>query len=111
MAAHYRIEKHAGQYHFVLKAGNNETILTSERYVSKQGANNGIQSCRTNSPIDGRYQRLQARDGSPYFVLRAANNEDIGSSETYSSAQARETGIASCKVNGPGAPVVDATGE
>ena len=111
MAAHYRLRKNGGQYHFVLKGGNNETILTSERYVSKQGANNGIQSCRTNSPNDARYQRLQARDGSPYFVLRAANNEDIGSSETYSSAQAREIGIASCKANGPGAPVVDATGE
>jgi uncharacterized protein YegP (UPF0339 family) len=111
MAAHYRLRKNAGQYHFVLKAGNNETILTSETYASKQGASSGIASCRVNSPIDARYQRLNARDGSPYFVLRANNNEPIGASETYSSTQARDQGIESCKVNGPTTQVVDETGE
>ena len=61
-----------GQYHFVLKAGNGETILTSERYTTKAAANNGIQSVKTNSSIDARYVRKNATDGKPMFNLKAA---------------------------------------
>lgn len=39
-----------GQYYFVLKAGNGEVIATSETYVSKSGAENGIESVRRNAP-------------------------------------------------------------
>jgi uncharacterized protein YegP (UPF0339 family) len=108
MAAHYLLQKHS-QYHFDLKAGNNETILSSETYASKAGAENGITSCRQNSSNDARYTRLTAKDGSPYFVLKAANGEVIGTSETYSSAAARDKGIDSCKASGPTAPTVDRT--
>ncbi len=98
-----------GQYYWNLKAANSEVILTSERYTTKAGAENGIASCRTNSPHDARYSRLTSNDNKPYFVLKAANHEVIGKSETYNSTQARENGIASCKTNGPTAPVVDLT--
>lgn len=98
-----------GQYHFVLKAGNGETILTGERYTTKAGANNGIQSVKTNSSIDARYVRKNATNGKPMFNLKAANGEIIGSSETYSSDAAREGGITSVKVNGPSAPIDDRT--
>lgn len=40
-----------GEFHFVLKARNGETILQSETYVSKQGAINGIASVKENAPI------------------------------------------------------------
>ena len=99
----------AAQFRFVLKAGNNESILTSERYASKAGALNGIQSVRTNSPNDARYERKNSVNGSPMFNLKAANGEVIGTSETYSSVAARETGIASVKANGPIAPIDDQT--
>lgn len=38
------------QYYFVLKAGNHEVIATSETYTTKQSAQNGIQSVKTNAP-------------------------------------------------------------
>lgn len=38
-----------GQYHFNLKAGNGETIATSESYKSKAAALNGIASVKTNA--------------------------------------------------------------
>jgi len=108
MAARYELKKSSDdQYYFNLVAANNETILTSERYTSKSSAEGGIESCRANFPIDSRYERRSAEDGQPYFVLRAANNEVIGRSETYSSAQAMENGIAACKRVGPDAPVSD----
>ena len=39
-----------GQYHFVLKAGNGETIAQSEMYSSKAAALNGIESVKKNAP-------------------------------------------------------------
>lgn len=97
----------SSQFRFVLKAGNGETILTSERYTSKAGAQNGIQSVRTNSPFDARYVRKNAIDGSAMFNLTATNGQVIGTSETYSSTSAREGGITSVKANGPSAPTDD----
>ena len=109
MAAKYELNRSGAQNYWRLEGGNNENILVSERYTSKASAETGIASCRTNSPLDQRYQRLTASNGQPYFVLRAANNEPIGASETYSSTAAMEVGIASCKRNGPTAPIVDNT--
>lgn len=39
-----------GEYMFNLKAGNGETIATSEGYTTKQGCKNGIQSVKDNAP-------------------------------------------------------------
>lgn len=90
-----------GQFLFNLHAANGEKILTSERYTTKAAAQNGIASVQANSPDDARYERLNDKAGKPRFNLRAANNKVIGVSESYSSTSARETGIASCKANGP----------
>lgn len=110
MAAKYVLKRSTdGHFMFNLKAANGEVILTSERYAGKSGALNGIESVRQNSPLDGRYDRRTATDGSPYFVLRAANNEIIGRSELYSSTQAMENGIAAVKRDGPRAEVEDQT--
>jgi uncharacterized protein YegP (UPF0339 family) len=38
-----------GQFHFVLKAGNGETIAQSEMYKSKAAALAGIESVRKNA--------------------------------------------------------------
>lgn len=98
-----------GQFMFNLKAGNGEIILTSEFYTAKSSALGGIESVRTNSPVDGRFDRKIATNGSPYFTLKAANGEIIGKSEMYSSTSAMENGIASVMRNAPEAQVVDTT--
>ncbi len=97
------------QFYFNLRAENNETILTSETYVSKEGARNGIESVKVNAPVDQRYVRKESRNRQPYFVLLAANHEPIGKSEMYSSTSAMENGIASVKRNAPSAEVIDRT--
>lgn len=111
MAAKFVIAKGSGgKYRFNLKAGNGEIILTSETYESKAGAQDGIASVKTNAPLDSRYERKTATNGEPYFVLKAANGQTIGRSETYSSTSAMEGGIESVKKNAPGAAVEDASG-
>jgi len=110
MAGTYVLVKTSdGQFLFNLKAENGERILTSERYVAKAGALTGIESVRVNAAHDARYDRRISRDRKPYFVLKAANDEVIGTSEEYSSAPAMEIGIRSVKTNAPKATVDDRT--
>jgi uncharacterized protein YegP (UPF0339 family) len=110
MAARYELKKSAdGQFRFNLVAANNRTILSSESYKGKAGAKGGIESCKANASNASRYDRRTSSSGQPYFVLIAANNEVIGRSETYSSNQAMEKGIAACKRVGPTAPISDLT--
>jgi len=98
-----------GQFRFVLKAGNAETILTSELYTTKSAAENGIASVRTNSPSDERYEKKTATNGKFYFNLKAGNHQVIGTSQMYASEQSRDKGIASVKTNGPTQTVKDHT--
>lgn len=110
MAAKFEIKETAnGQYMFNLVAANGETILTSEMYKAKAGVENGIRSVKENATKPERYKTLTARNGEPYFVLRAGNYRVIGHSETYSSTFAMQNGIDSVKMNAPWAEVVDLT--
>lgn len=108
MAGWYELSKASnGQYRFVLKAGNSETILSSEMYTTKASAEGGIASVQTNSPLDERYERKTAANGKPMFNLKAGNHQVIGTSQMYSSEKARDDGIESVKTNGPSKTVKD----
>lgn len=96
-----------GKIHFNLKASNGQVILTSEKYENRASAVKGIESVRKNSANDARFERKTAKDGSPYFTLKAANGEPIGKSEMYRSKSSMENGIASVAKNAPDAAVVD----
>jgi len=109
MSGSYQLKKSGDQFMFNLKATNGQVILTSERYNSKQAAQDGIESVRKNSADDKRFERLQAKDGSPYFNLTAGNGQTIGRSEMYKSVASRDAGIESVKKNGPDATVKDET--
>ncbi|MGH8382387.1 YegP family protein [Pseudomonas sp.] len=98
-----------GQYRFVLKAGNGETILTSELYKAKTSAESGIASVQANSGTDERYEKKEASNGKLHFNLKAANHQVIGSSQMYASAQSRDAGIASVKTNGSSKTIEDHT--
>ncbi|TVT80011.1 YegP family protein [Pseudomonas sp. H3(2019)] len=110
MSGWYELSKSiTGQFRFVLKAANAETILTSELYTTRSAADDGIASVQTNSPLDERYEKKSTKDGHPYFNLKAADHQIIGSSEAYSSDTALEKGIASVKANGPTKVIKDKT--
>jgi uncharacterized protein YegP (UPF0339 family) len=110
MAAKFELKKATnGQFFFHLKAANGEVILSSEQYVEKRSAENGIASVQKNAPHDERYERKQSSNGKPYFVLKATNGQVIGTSEMYNSTASRDNGIESVKKNAPGAPTADQT--
>jgi uncharacterized protein len=110
MAGKFELNKSKNdKYFFSLLASNGQKILGSEMYEEKASALNGIESVKKNAADDGRFERLVAKNGSPYFSLKAGNGQVIGSSEMYSSASSRDNGIASCKTNAPGAATDDKT--
>jgi uncharacterized protein YegP (UPF0339 family) len=93
------------EFQFVLKAGNGQVILASEGYTTKAGCENGIESVRKNSQTGERFDKLEAKNGKPYFNLKATNGQIIGTSEMYESVSARDNGIESVKKNAPDADV------
>ncbi|MCW5877182.1 MAG: YegP family protein [Anaerolineales bacterium] len=96
-----------GGFRFNLLAANSEPILRSEQYTTKSAAKRGIASVKANAGKDSNYERKVARNGEPFFNLRARNNKVIGTSETYSSNSAMENGIRAVKEAAPKAAVED----
>lgn len=110
MAAKFVLEKSGkGKFRFRLKAPNGQVILTSEIYASKASALNGIKSVRSNAGKDKNFELRTAKNGRPFFVLKAANKEALGQSEMYSDSRSVPKGIASVKANARAARLEDLT--
>jgi len=109
MPAKFELKKtRGGGYRWNLLAHNGEPILTSQQYKSKSGAKKGISSVQACSADDSLFERRRAKNGKPYFVLKARNGFAIGHSEQYNSSRAMENGIKSVCKNARGAATKDA---
>ena len=63
--------------HFVLVAPNGKVILTSETYKTLDSMKRGIRAVMKHSINSYNYNKLVAKDGSHYFVLKARNNKVV----------------------------------
>lgn len=99
----------AGEFRFRLKAGNGETILSSEGYSSKSSCTNGIESVRKNASNPDRYETKQTSSGKHRFNLKAGNGQVIGTSQNYASAASCDNGMKSVARSAAGASVDDQT--
>ena len=97
----------AGEYRFRLKAGNGETILSSEGYSARSGCANGIESVRKNAANPDRFEKSESANGNFRFNLKASNGQVIGTSQNYSSASGCDNDIKSVATNAPDAEVVE----
>jgi len=112
MAGKFTIYKtDSGKFRFNLKSGNGEIILVSELYNAKASAKNGIESVKKHAVDEKYFERKMSKKEQPYFVLKAANHQIIGTSEMYSTESGMENGIKSVGNNAPDAKVVDETVE
>ena len=96
-----------GEFQFNLKATNGQVILTSEGYTKKESCLNGIESVRKNGPVAERYEVKVAKNGKPFFNLKATNGQVIGASQMYASERTMKAGIASVMRNSADSPVVE----
>lgn len=105
---------------FQLKAGNGETILTSEVYASESACKGGIESVKKNAPAAAvedqtkegyaaekhpKFEVYADKKGEFRFRLKAKNGEIIGVSEGYTAKASCLNGVESVKKNAPGADV------
>ena len=108
MAGKFEIKKSTnGKFHFNLKAGNGQIILSSELYETRSACENGIESVKKNASDASRFEKRTSTKGDPFFVLKAGNGQEIGRSEMYSSDAACDNGIESVQKNAPDAEVED----
>jgi uncharacterized protein YegP (UPF0339 family) len=82
-----------GRFRFQFRAGDNEIVLSSEAYMTKDSCIKGIESVRHNSANRSRFDALDSPDRKMYFNLRAANGRVVGVSQMYGSMEARDKGI------------------
>ena len=97
----------AGEYRFRLKAGNGETILSSEGYKAKSSCDNGIASVKKNCLDEKCFEKIETAAGNFRFNLKSTNGQVIGSSQNYKSESGRDNGIKSVAKNAPDAKVVE----
>jgi uncharacterized protein YegP (UPF0339 family) len=109
---------------FDLKAGNGQTIATSEVYTTEAACRNGIASVRKNAPIAGVEDQtiegyatvshpkfeVYVDKGSEYrFRLKATNGQIIAVSEGYTAKASCLGGIESVQKNAAVAEIVEET--
>ncbi len=107
---------------FDLKAGNGQTILTSEVYTTEAACRKGIESVAKNAAIAGvenqtedgyavlthpKFEMYQDKAGEYRFRLKARNGEIIAVSEGYTAKAGCINGIESVQKNAPEAEIVE----
>ena len=117
----FAVKKVKSGLKFDLKAGNGETIATSEVYTSSAACLKGIASVRKNA-VEARLEDLTAPDGDKVtnpkfevymdkagefrFRLKAKNGKIIAVSEGYKSKVSCLGGIESVRRNAPDAKIL-----
>jgi uncharacterized protein YegP (UPF0339 family) len=97
----------AGESRFRLKAGNGETILSSEGYSSKSGCANGIESVKKNSASPDRFVKKETEGGKFRFNLTASNGHVIGTIHNNTTESGSDNGIKSVTNSAADAAVVE----
>ncbi len=114
------VKKTATGFKFDLKAGNGETIATSEVYATEDSCLNGVESVRKNAAIanledqtvdpvktavNPKFEVYTDKAGEFRFRLKARNGEIIAVSEGYKGKASCLNGIESVQKNAPDAKV------
>ena len=106
MAGKFVLKASGDQSMFSLHSSNGQIVLTSERYVSRAGAMNGIESVKKNAADDARYELTES---GTRFNLKSGNGQVIGSSQNYASESAAREGMQAVKRAAVDASVEDQT--
>ena len=107
MAGKFTISKGRNQkFYFNLKGLNGEIILASQGYAGRDGCRKGIESVRTNSRVQARFEIKSSKRGQSYFVLKAKNG-NVGQSQMYKTDRSCAKGMQSVRKNAPSAKLAE----
>lgn len=116
----FLIKKTSTGFKFDLKAGNGETIATSEVYSSEASCLKGVESVKNNArnanledlteePVKAatnpKFEMYTDKAGEYRFRLKARNGEIIATSEGYKAKSSCLNGIESVRKNAPEATI------
>jgi uncharacterized protein YegP (UPF0339 family) len=99
----------AEPFTFAFMDDDGKSILRSENYKAKSGANNGIASVKKNCVNDARYEMKESSNGKFYFNLKSSNGQIVATSAMFNSTADRETCIDGLKNQAADASVDDQT--
>lgn len=106
MSASFYLERNdQGKWHWRLSGDDAATLLVSELYESRQGAENGIVSVRSHAVDEKNFRPMAAKDGRYYFTLVAVNHETIGTSPLWGDVGERDRRVKETMRAAPVAPV------
>lgn len=95
------------QFYFHFKSSNGDIILASEAYTTKESCKNAVEAVKKYAIEDKFYDKKVTCNDKYMFNLKAASGEVIGSSQIYSSIEARQKDIDSLKRGVPAAIIHD----
>jgi len=96
MSKYLLSKSYNGQYWWVLKADNGQTLIKSEMYNYKLSCKTGIASSKS-SIEDKNFKKYGSTYNSYYFNQIADNGQVLGTSEMYTTSSNRDAGIESVK--------------
>ena len=88
--------------YFQFLSDDDQAILNSQGYADKDVRNNGVRSVITNASNAGSYERKASDDGKNFFILKAANGQEVARSVEFDDAAAMEAAIIVCIREIPG---------
>ena len=97
-----------GKFRFRLKATNGQIVLSSQGYSTKAAAIKGAESVKENSTDPTAFDATTTESGQFRFNIKAKNHQIIGTSQSYTTASARDNGIEAVGRAADGADIVDA---
>lgn len=107
MSTYYIDRDRLGQFRYLLVAANGEPVLRdSEGHSTKGACLVSIGSVKVNSALSSRYEK-RGNFGQHSFILKGANGETIGVSETYTTEWNRDRAIETVQRIAPTAAVID----
>ena len=86
--------------YFQFLSDTDQLVLNSQGYADKDGRNNGIRSVVANAGNADRYERGTV-EGGYYFIIKAANGQEIARSVTFENESDRDAAIATCIIEIP----------
>jgi uncharacterized protein YegP (UPF0339 family) len=87
----------AGSWYFHTIGERGEIILSSQAYVKRASAANGILAVEENGVDIEQYKVSQKSDGTWRFYLRAKNNQEIATSGSFDTEAAAKAGAAEAR--------------
>lgn len=107
MAAKFYITRTDQKHHFVLKAGNGQSILLSPLFEQVNECKQAIEAIRASPSLPERFQLSSVANGKCLFHVLDEHGRVVGTSQLYASETTRAAGMTSVKLSAAVATTVD----